>query len=651
MKNLKKKKYENSVVRGVIPLQIREQQDKAREQVHKTGERLKNNLFIESKILRTGAYILIDSLVQNGVKHVFGYPGGAILPIYDELYYWEKSNLIKHILVRHEQSAAHAADAYARATNKVGVCFATSGPGATNLVTGIANARMDSIPMVIITGQVGRTFIGTDAFQETDIFGITLPIVKHSYTVRETHLLPKILSEAFFLAQNGRPGPVLIDIPKDVGLEETSIYSYPKISELFEKNNYRTEHLTSLRSLKQFLSYLTESYQPLFYLGGGVVRSNAFKAVQQIAKLFQIPVTTTLMGKSCYNEADHLSLGMLGMHGTAYANFAVSECDLLLAFGSRFDDRVTGKLDEFACEAEVVHIDIDPAEISKNRCPQLSIVGDLRKTLLQILKKIRENRAQQCVAKGLSVTTDCNNEVRDSQFFDSFNQTVKTKSWLKRIYNWKDSYPLLSRNYKSNILSPQESIFLIGQENKDSFFTTDVGQHQMWSAQLINCQPKKWISSSGLGTMGFGLPAAIGVKVANPNQDVICISGDSSIQMSIQELGTISQYRLGIKLFIINNGWQGMVRQWQESFYGNRFSNSYMKNGMPNFAEVAKAYGIEGFEITTLENLSILLLLQSGFIESGPMVIDINVIENENCYPMVAPGRSNSQMLGLEKQV
>lgn len=575
---------------------------------------------VKNNCVRSGAYILIDSLVQNGVEHIFGYPGGAILPIYDELYHWEKANLLKHILVRHEQSAAHAADAYARATNKVGVCFATSGPGATNLVTGIANARMDSIPMVIITGQVGRTFIGTDAFQETDIFGITLPIVKHSYTVRETHLLPKILAEAFFLAQNGRPGPVLIDIPKDVGLEETVNYSYPKIADLFKKNNYRTEHYTTGENIKQFLDYITEAYQPLLYVGGGVVRSNGFKALQQMAKIFQIPLTTTLMGKSSYNEKDHLSLGMLGMHGTAYANYAVSECDLLIALGARFDDRVTGKLDEFACEADVLHIDIDPAEISKNRCPQLAIVGDVRKVLLQILKKVRTE-----------ITLD----------------TKQTKSWLHRIYTWKASFPLISRNYKSQVLSPQESISLIGKKNQNAFFTTDVGQHQMWSAQLINCQPKKWISSAGLGTMGFGLPAAIGAKVGNPKQDVVCISGDSSIQMSIQELGTIAQYRLGIKLFIINNGWQGMVRQWQESFYGNRFSNSYMKNGMPNFSKVARAYGIDGWEVTTLESLY--TVLEENTKVNKPVVIDVNVIENENCYPMVAPGRSNSQMLGLTK--
>jgi len=480
---------------------------------------------------------------------------------------------------------------------------------------------MDSIPLVIITGQVGRSFIGTDAFQETDIFGITLPIVKHSYTVRDTSLLPKILAEAFFLSQNGRPGPVLIDIPKDVGLEETIRYSYPKINTLFKQNNYRTENLTNGILIKKFINLINQSYQPLLYIGGGVIRSNAFKIIQHLGKTFQIPITTTLMGKSSYNEKDHLSLGMLGMHGTAYANFAVSECDLLIALGARFDDRVTGKLEEFACDAEVIHVDIDSAEISKNRTPQLAIIGDVRKVLLQVCKKIRKN-----------------------PIIDQ-NQTF---NWLKRIYKWKESYPLISKNYKSSILSPQEAISFIGKINPNAFFTTDVGQHQMWSAQLINCEPKKWVSSSGLGTMGFGLPAAIGAKIANPKQDVICITGDSSIQMNIQELGTISQYELAIQILLINNGWQGMVRQWQESFYGNRFSNSYMKNGMPNFSDVAKAYGLLGYKINNFEELEFILNKMKNSNES--ILFDIDVIEKENCYPMVAPGRSNSQMLGLEKQ-
>ena len=571
---------------------------------------------------RTGSYILIDSLVQNGVEHIFGYPGGAILPIYDELFFWEKENLIKHILVRHEQGAVHAADAYARATNKPGICFATSGPGATNLVTGIANARMDSIPLIIITGQVGRTFIGTDAFQETDIFGITLPIVKHSYTIRHADELAYTMSEAFFLCQNGRPGPVLIDIPKDVGLEISNDFLYKKFSDLFKKINYRTEHLVRSNLLGNIISKFKISTQPLLYIGGGIVRANAFKSLQQVSKLFQLPLTTTLMGKSCSNENDHLNCGMLGMHGTAYANFAVSECDLLITLGARFDDRVTGKLDEFACNAEVFQFDIDPAEISKNRCPQRAIIGDLRKILLQLLKKIR------LVS---NITGD------------------ETLPWLRRLYKWKETYPLMPTNYRSRILSPQETISFIGKEYNNAFYTTDVGQHQMWAAQLINCQPKKWITSAGLGTMGFGLPAAIGAKIANPDQDVICISGDSSFQMNIQELGTIAQYQLNIQVIIINNGWQGMVRQWQESFYGNRYSNSYMKNGMPEFAEVSKAYGLLGYKVNSFEELKLITSKIKNTKQAT--ILDVNVIENENCYPMVSPGKSNSQMMGLVPEI
>jgi acetolactate synthase I/II/III large subunit len=577
------------------------------------------NTNMKNSCSKTGAYILLDSLIQNGVSYIFGYPGGAILPIYDELFYWEKANLIKHILVRHEQSAAHAADAYSRSTNKVGVCFATSGPGATNLVTGIATARMDSIPLIVITGQVTRSFIGTDAFQETDIFGITLPIVKHSYCVRDTQKLPEILTEAFFLAQNGKPGPILIDIPKDVGLEICETYCYSHAREFSKKNKYQNNYLNSKQILYKMIAGLTQAYQPLFYIGGGILRSNAYKEISLLSKIFQIPVSTTLMGKSSINEKDFLSLGMLGMHGTAYANFAVSECDLLIALGARFDDRVTGKLEEFACEAEVIHVDIDPAEISKNRCPQLSIIGDLKKILKEFLKELRKA---------------------------ANNDLDLTKNWIKKIERWKKLYPIFSSNYKSQKLSAQDAIYFIGSAFPEAFFTTDVGQHQMWSAQLINCQPKKWISSSGLGTMGFGLPASIGTQIANPVSDVVCISGDSSFQMSLQELGTIAQYKLPIKIVIINNGWQGMVRQWQESFYGNRFSNSYMKNGMPDFEKLADAYGINGIT-TSNKNILETNILQITSKES--ILININVIENENCYPMVAPGRSNSQMLGLKK--
>jgi len=504
--------------------------------------------------MRTGAFILIDNLIQNGVEYIFGYPGGAILPIYDELYFWENSNLIKHILVRHEQSAAHAADGYARSSNKIGVCFATSGPGATNLVTGIANAYMDSIPLLVITGQVSKPFIGTDAFQETNIFGITLPIVKHSYAIRDVNTLPQIISEACFLAQNGRPGPVLIDIPKDIGLEKGLLYSYEKFSEFTNKKTHRAGYQTSGILIGKFIKHISQAYQPLIYAGGGVLSANAFQALHQLIKVFGVPIVNTLMGKGAYNAADFLSLGMLGMHGTAYANFAVSDCDLLIAFGSRFDDRVTGKLDEFACNAEVIHVDIDPAEISKNRSPQLSLIGDVRIILLQILKRLRKIK------------------------LPPFNQN---KDWIERVNIWKLQYPIFFENKKAALLLPQELINMLGLCNESACYTTDVGQHQMWAAQLINCQPKKWVSSSGLGTMGFGLPAAIGAKIANPKMNVICVSGDSSIQMKIQELGTVAHYKLNIKIIIVNNEWQGMVRQWQESFYGNRFSNSYMQNGTP----------------------------------------------------------------------
>lgn len=569
---------------------------------------------------RNGSYILIDSLIENGTEHIFGYPGGAILPIYDELYYWEKLKLVKHILVRHEQCAAHAADAYSRSSKKVGVCFATSGPGATNLVTGIATAKMDSIPLIVITGQVTRNFLGTDAFQETDIFGITLPIVKHSYVIRDINLLPEIISEAFFLAKNGRPGPVLIDIPKDIGLEEIYYSNSTKKKKPIHKNLAKTDYLVKSSKFQKFLTFLSESYQPLLYIGGGLIRSYSVNLLGNFSKLFQLPLTSTLMGKGSYNEIDHLSLGMLGMHGTAAANFAISECDLLIAIGTRFDDRVTGKLEEFASEAEVVHIDIDPAEISKNRCPQLSFIADTKKFFYEYTKFLRKI---------------------------SISENNQTKNWLKRIYKWKKSYQPQNFSANSSKLVAQKLLAFLAKNQKDAIFTTDVGQHQMWSAQLINSQPNHWVSSSGLGTMGFGLPAAIGAKVVNPEKTIICITGDSSIQMNIQELATIYQYKLPLFIVIINNNWQGMVRQWQQSFYSNRYSNSYMQLGNPSFSEVAKSYGIYAKKIQKLTEFSYFLIEENT--KSISTLLDIEVVDIENCYPMVAPGRSNSQMLGLEK--
>nr|QHD45265.1 acetolactate synthase large subunit [Grateloupia turuturu] len=568
----------------------------------------------------TGAFALMDSLVRHKVRYIFGYPGGAILPIYDELYNWENQGLIQHILCRHEQGASHAADGYARSTGQAGVCFATSGPGATNLVSGIATAQMDSVPLLLITGQVARSFIGTDAFQEVDIFGITLPIVKHSYVVRDPRDMARIVAEAFYIATHGRPGPVLIDIPKDVGLEKF-LYEHvdPKNINL---PGCRPIVSPKVKHIAKIVQLIHQSSQPLLYVGGGAIISDAYDVVQKLAVLFQIPVTTTLMGKGIIDESHPLSLGMLGMHGTAYANFAVSECDLLIALGARFDDRVTGKLDEFACNAQVIHIDIDPAEVGKNRIPQVAIVGDIKQVLNDLINYIQSQ----------SVST----------------YTVEqTRSWRERINLWKQQYSLLIPK-NVDILSPQEIISVISSMNPEAYFTTDVGQHQMWAAQFLNVLPRHWMSSAGLGTMGYGLPASIGVQMAHPDSSVICISGDASFQMNCQELATIAQYNLPIKIVIINNKWQGMVRQWQQAFYGERYSHSNMEKGSPNFTELAKSFGIFGMELE--DRSEIKKTLEAFFSYDGPCLLDCKVKEEENCYPMVAPGKSNSQMIGVVKR-
>jgi acetolactate synthase-1/2/3 large subunit len=568
---------------------------------------------------RTGAFALIDSLIRHGVEHIFGYPGGAILPIYDELYQWEAAGEIQHILVRHEQGGAHAADAYARATGKVGVCFGTSGPGATNLVTGIATAHMDSIPMVIVTGQVPRTVIGSDGFQETDIYGITLPIVKHSYVVRDPRDMARIVAEAFHIASSGRPGPVLVDVPKDVGLEE---FDYEPVEpDTVRLTGYRPTVKGNPRQINQALNLIRQARRPLLYVGGGAIAANAYSELRQLAEIFQIPVTTTLMGKGSFEESHPLAVGMLGMHGTAYANFAVSECDLLIAVGARFDDRVTGKLDEFASRAKVIHIDIDPAEVGKNRAPEVPIVGDVRQVLLDLLRRYEE----------VDIPAEPN----------------QTREWLQRINRWREDYPLQVPQYPDR-LSPQEVIVELACQAPDAYYTTDVGQHQMWSAQFLKNGPRRWISSAGLGTMGFGLPAAMGVKVALPDEQVICIAGDSSIQMNIQELGTLAQFGINVKTVIINNAWQGMVRQWQEAFHGERYSSSNMEVGMPDFVKLAEAYGIKGMLIENRDELKD--AIAEILAHDGPVLADIRVNRNENCYPMVAPGKSNAQMIGLPER-
>ena len=564
---------------------------------------------------QTGAYALIDSLMRHGVKHIFGYPGGAILPIYDELYRAEARGGIQHILVRHEQGASHAADGYARATGQVGVCFATSGPGATNLVTGIATAHMDSIPMVVVTGQVALASIGTDAFQETDIYGITLPIVKHSYVVRDQKDMARIVAEAFHIATTGRPGPVLIDVPKDVALGQFDYY--PVEPNSVKLPGYRPTVKGNPRQINAAVHLIREAQRPLLYVGGGAISAGAHPEIQQLAQSFQIPVTTTLMGKGSFDENHPLALGMLGMHGTAYANFAVSECDLLIAVGARFDDRVTGKLDEFASRAKVIHIDIDPAEVGKNRAPEVPIVGDVRNVLIDLLRRCQE--------------TDT-------------GMPIQTQAWLERINRWREDYPLIVPQYPDS-LAPQEVIVELTRQAPDAYYTTDVGQHQMWSAQFLKNGPRKWISSAGLGTMGFGMPAAMGVKVALPNDEVICISGDASFQMNLQELGTLAQHHINVKTVIINNGWQGMVRQWQEAFYGERYSSSNMQVGMPDFVLLAQAFGIKGMVVRSRDELKD--AIAEMLAHNGPVLLDVQVKKDENCYPMVAPGKSNAQMIGL----
>ena len=567
----------------------------------------------------SGGFALLDSLKRHGVEYIFGYPGGAILPIYDDLYKVEASGGIKHILVRHEQGAAHAADGYARATGKAGVCFGTSGPGATNLVTGIATAYMDSIPMVIVTGQVSRAVIGSDAFQETDIYGITLPIVKHSYVVRDSQDMARIVAEAFHIATTGRPGPVLIDIPKDVAAEE---FDYVPVAPGSVKlPGYRPTVKGNPRQIVAAIQLICESRRPLLYVGGGAIASSAHEEIKQLAELFNIPVTTTLMGIGAFDEHHPLSVGMLGMHGTAYANFAVTDCDLLICVGARFDDRVTSKLDEFASRAKVIHIDVDPAEVGKNRIPEVPIVGDVRKVLTELLKR--------CEQAGIKGTPN------------------QTQEWLNLINRWKEEYPLVVP-HPTDSISPQEVIVEIASQAPHAYYTTDVGQHQMWSAQFLNNGPRRWISSGGLGTMGFGLPAAMGAKVAFPDEEVICISGDASFQMNLQELGTLAQYGINVKTIIINNGWQGMVRQWQQAFYGERYSCSNMQVGMPDIELLGKAYGIKGMVISDRTQLKD--AIATMLAHNGPVILNVHVTRDENCYPMIPAGKSNAQMIGLPRQ-
>jgi acetolactate synthase I/II/III large subunit len=551
----------------------------------------------------TGAQILVQCLMDEGVDVIFGYPGGAVLPIYDALY----GQPIRHILTRHEQGAIHAAEGYARALGKPGVVLATSGPGATNLVTGIADAYMDSTPLVIFTGQVAAELIGRDGFQEADIIGITMPITKHNYQVRDANELPRIIKEAFHIASTGRPGPVLIDIPKSVSIQ-MALYQRQNEVSIRGYNPTVEPHHSQIQKVVQALS---EAEKPLLYIGGGLVASNAADSLKAFAEKHQIPVASTLMGLGVFPAEHPLFAGMLGMHGTFSANKSIQECDLLIACGVRFDDRVTGKLSRFSPYSKKIHIDIDPAEIGKNVTTHLPVVGDAKRVLDALL--------------------DVDVKVKD------------TSAWVAKINGWKEEFPL-KYNKQSTALKPQQVIEMLYQAcGDDAYVTTEVGQHQMWTALYYPfSKPRRFITSGGLGTMGYGFPAAMGIQVGVPDGTVVCIAGDASFQMNIQELQTIVENRLPVKVAIINNGYLGMVRQWQELFHGGRYSES--KISAPDFVKVAEAYGLMGLRATTPEQAEEAIKIALEY--DGPVVIDFVVEEEENVFPMVPPGKGNDEMVG-----
>ncbi len=549
----------------------------------------------------TGAEILIECLKREGVKVMFGYPGGQVLPIFDKLY----DSDIKFILVRHEQGAAHAAEGYTRTTGKVGVCLATSGPGATNLTTGIANAYMDSIAMVAITGQVKTFLIGNDAFQEADVTGVTRPITKHNFLVKDTKDLARIIREAFYIASTGRPGPVLIDIPSDVQQKDVE-FIWPQEVKL---RSYNPTYFGHPGQIKKAASLISKAKKPILYIGGGVITSGAHHELKELAERLNAPVTWTLMGIGGFPAVHPLSLGMLGMHGTAYANYAIMESDLVIAVGARFDDRVTGRLDSFAKFAKVIHIDIDPASISKNVKVDVPIVGDAKNILGQLLEEIKD--------------------------------IPDIKEWVKAVGEWKKKHPLVYREKKS--VMPQYVIEQIDELTKgEAIITTEVGQNQMWAAQWYKYNhPRTFISSGGLGTMGFGFPAAMGAKVGCPDKIVFDIAGDGSIQMNIQELATCVCNKINVKVAILNNGYLGMVRQWQELFYKKRYSHTCITS--PDFVKLAESYGALGIRVTKKDEVR--PAIEKAIATDNVVFIDFHVEPEENVFPMVPAGEAINQMI------
>ncbi|HUJ67871.1 MAG TPA: biosynthetic-type acetolactate synthase large subunit [Syntrophorhabdales bacterium] len=559
---------------------------------------------------RTGAQILVEALKLEGVETLFCYPGGAVLNLADALYGSE----INQILVRHEQAAVHAADGYARSTGRVGVCLVTSGPGATNTVTGIATACMDSIPLVIFSGQVNTALIGNDAFQEADIVGITRPCTKHSYLVRDVKDMPRIIKEAFFIAKTGRPGPVLVDIPKDVSAASCD-FKYPE--KVFVRG-YQPNYHGHPGQIKRAMKLIASSKKPVLYTGGGIISSNAAKDLLGLAERLSIPVASTLMGLGGFPGNHELFLGMLGMHGTYAANMAISTCDLIIAVGARFDDRATGKVDEFAPHAKVIHIDIDPTSISKNIKVDIPIVGDARNVLKGMVQIADDEKAA----------------------FDSYLREVR--EWIEQVETWKRDYPV--GYIPDGTLKPQYVIERIYALTKGkAIIATEVGQNQMWTAQFYKfLQPRQILTSGGLGTMGYGFPAGLGAQAAYRDSLVVDIAGDGSIQMNIQELATAVQYNLPVKVVILNNGCLGMVRQWQELFYDKRYAISKLEC-MPNFVKLAEAYGAVGFEVEHESEVD--RVLKKAFTNGRPTLIDVHVNPEEMVYPMVPAGASLRDMM------
>ncbi|TRO83996.1 biosynthetic-type acetolactate synthase large subunit [Trichloromonas acetexigens] len=560
---------------------------------------------------KTGSQILLECLRLEGVDTIFGYPGGTVINIYDDL----MDSPIKHILTRHEQAAVHAADGYARASGKVGVAIATSGPGATNTITGIATAYMDSIPMVIITGQVPTPLIGNDAFQEADVIGITRPITKHNYLVKNVNDLARIIKQAFYIARTGRPGPVLVDLPKDVQVA-TAEFEYPETVEL---RGYKPTYSGNVRQIENAAKMIMAARKPVLYVGGGVTLSNTSQELMQLAELIQAPVTTTLMAMASFPKKHPLSLGMLGMHGTYYANMAVTNSDLLISVGARFDDRVTGKIATFAPHAKIIHIDIDPTSIKKNVRVDLPIVGDLKDVLKKLVSKLGERKEE------IPALVEA------------------TEGWRQEINGWKTQHPMSYKASKT-IIKPQFVIEKLRELTRDdAIITTEVGQHQMWTAQFFDfSQPRTFLSSGGLGTMGYGLPSALGAQAAFRERQVIDISGDGSFQMNSQELATLVQYRLPVKIVILNNNFLGMVRQWQHLFFHNRYSQTCMELPI-DFVKLAEAYGATGLRATKPEEVE--EVIRKALETPGPVIMEFKISREENVMPMVPAGAGLNEMV------